>query len=506
VSLFLFALFASSCGAPADRLGPFARWEKIEISFPGPDSVGLGEPNPFTLPFDVVFTGPDDRSYTVPGFYDGDGRGGLDGNVWKVRFSADRNGIWTYQTQSPDSRLDAKTGQFEVTDPPSQAPEFYRKGRLEYVDQPYLKFREGGYWLKAGADEPENLLGKAFGLDDWASKKRQIDYLAETGINSIYVMTHTLDGDENDVWPWIGQSPEEAKKRSDRYDVAKLERWREFFEYLQGKGIVIQLVLEDDSAWAGYDHARYYREIIARFGYLPAIYFNFGEEHNENYSLEDAIRYMKLLGDIDPYDHPRAIHNVRVPTAEYIDSAELQLTSIQTDPKSPAALNQLAVDWREACRKRNKRSLVVSFDEARPADDRKSWWSVYMGGGIWESLVYVPKGYLAVEPAWKQLAAAKSFMETLPFERMFPTNHLVTKGNAFCLALHGEVYALYLPAGGTVEVDLAAGEDNRYRAEWFDPRSGEFQPEADSRTVTGGRQQFQSPDRQDWALRIMRAG
>lgn len=458
----------------------------------------LGEPNPFAVPFDVMFTGPEGGDYLVPGFYDGDGQGGLDGNVWKVRFSAGTNGAWSWRSRSTEPRLDGVAGRFEVLDPPADAPEFYRAGRLEYVNERYLKFREGGYWLKAGADEPENLLGTAFG--DWAGKKRQIDHLAAAGINSVYIMTHNLDGDLQDVWPWAGATQEEAKRNPDRFDVARLEQWRDLFEYIQSKGIVIQLVLEDDSAWTGHDYARYYREIIARFGYLPAVYFNFCEEYNESHSLEDALGYMKLLAGIDPYNHPRAIHNVNLPAPAYVDSAVVQLASIQTDPSKPASLNRLAVDWFQAPLARRQRPMVVSFDEARPAGDRRSWWSVFMGGGIWESLVSVDESYAEFDAVWRELHLARAFMESLPFERMFPANHVLRRGRAFCLARPGVIYALYLPSGGAIEVDLVAG--NRYRARWYDPRGPEAEPWREAVTIDGGRQALEAPDTRDWAVRI----
>jgi hypothetical protein len=231
---------------------------------------------------------------------------------------------------------------------------------------------------------------------------------------------------------------------------------------------------------------------------LPALYFNFCEEYNERYSLDDALRYMQMLGDVDPYGHPRAIHNVRAPDPAYIDSPHVQATSIQTTPSSPAALNRLAVEWWQAPLARNRRPLVVSFDEARPAEDRRSWWSAYLGGAIWESYVPVEKGYASVEPAWRELAATRAFLEPLPVETMVPANHLVRSGAAFCLAAPGEVYALYLPEGGEVEVELTGG--NQYRARWFDPRSGN--PQAWYKAGT----RFRAPDLRDWALLIEKTG
>ena len=41
----------------------------------------------------------------------------------------------------------------------------------------------------------------------------------------------------------------------------------------------------------------------------------------------------------------------------------------------------------------------------------------------------------------------------------------------YCFAKPDEVYLVYLPKGGTAELDLA-GAAGRFRLEWFDPRKG----------------------------------
>lgn len=490
-TLLLPALVFVACGGPSQN----HRWETVELAFSGPASQSLGVDNPFAIRLDVLFRSPDNREVPVPGFYAGDGAGGPDGDVWQVRFSADQNGRWTYRTDSDHPSLDGIEGDFNVVDPRPDAPDFYRWGRLEYVGEPYLKFRDGDYWVKAGADDPENILGAAMG--DWTSKRKQIDYLVEKGINSIYVMTHNLDGDSNDVWPWIGATSEEAKARPDRFDIAKLEHWRDFFVYLQQSSVALYMILEDDSAWTGYDRPAYYREMVARFGDLPVLYFNAGEEANENYSLDESIEHIKLLASIDPYDHPRAIHNVRTPTAKYIDAEELSLTSIQTWPTSPQRLNELGVAWAEACLARGKRPLVVNFDEARPAEDRRSVWAVYMARGVWEPIVYSPDAFMIHEPLWTELAAARRFVESLPFAEMFPANRLLSSGEGFCFAKPGKAYGVYLPAGGAAALEAPNGF---YDIAWYDPREGRFLEEQEAEA---SRLELTAPDDQDWAVRVL---
>ena len=496
----------------------FAKWSTVELAFTGPDSQARGTPNPFAIPFDVVFTDPDGKQYRVAGFYDGDGSGGENGNVWKVRFSAPIEGTWEYSTVSPEGRLDARTGWFVVTGIPAAAKGFWKWGRLEYTGTPqngirYLKFRDGPYWLKAGCDDPENFLGRYRNYNTLAKRKAAVDYLAQRGINSLYIMTHNIDGDDRDVWPWLGGTAKEAKANSGkdaRFDIAKLQQWRELFDHMQTRGVVPYLILEDDSAWNRYDHERYWREIIARFGYLPALVFNLGEEHNENYRLRDSLAMARRFKEPDPYGHPLGIHNVNRASDEYVDSRQVDLTSIQTgQPGRPPAVrfavehNRIAVEWIKRCRSRGRRVLVVNFDEGRPELDRRSWWSAYLGGGVWEAHVPEPydRPHSAWQTTWTQLGGTRRFIESLPFWEMQPRNDLVTGGNAFCLAQPPEAYALYLPGGGTISVDLAP--NTRYSCAWWNPANGQdgrFQNEHD---VAGGRQSFTAPAKGDWALRVV---
>jgi len=495
------------------RLSQCARWATLEIALQGPDCQSRGKPNPFGILVDAVFTGPGNRRFKVPGFYEGDGRGGPDGNVWKVRFSPDAPGKWIVATQSPNELLDNYRGVFLVTDPSEDAPGFYRWGRLGAVGTAadgirYLKFRDGPYWLKAGCDDPENFLGRFRNYDTPEKRRSTVDYLAAKGINSMYMMTHNIGGDDNDVWPWLGNTPKEAKSYATadvRFDIARLAEWRALFEYMQSKGVVPYLVLEDDSAWHGYDHARYYREMIARFGDLPAVMFNVNEEHNEHYKLAEALDFMRQLEAIDPYGHPRGIHNVNRPSDPYVDASQVDFTSIQTTGSDPLAHNALAIEWIERCRRRGKRVLMVGFDEGRPEEDRRAWWSAYLGGGVWEAHVRKPydRPMKAWGTLWTELGGTRAFMESLPFWEMEPRNDLVTAGNAFCLAAPGQAYALYLPQGGTVIVQLAPNAE--YTAAWWNPtnsRNGRFQ---DPTRISGGRQQFPAPTNADWALRILRA-
>ena len=132
-------------------------YETVEIELSGPGSVGMGTPNPFMIDVDVTFSGPESQTYTIPGFYDGDGSGGMDGDIWKARFVPDSAGTWTYSSSSSEPSLDGESGSFEVTGGqacqaylPGGLPDLPCVGRLEYVGDHFLKFKNGTYWLKGG--------------------------------------------------------------------------------------------------------------------------------------------------------------------------------------------------------------------------------------------------------------------------------------------------------------------------------------------------------------------
>ncbi|MBI4664077.1 MAG: DUF4038 domain-containing protein [Verrucomicrobia bacterium] len=99
------------------------------------------------------------------------------------------------------------------------------------------------------------------------------------------------------------------------------------------------------------------------------------------------------------------------------------------------------------------------------------------------------------EGAAAQLGALHDFFTALPFWRMQPFAG-VTDGAA-ALAETGQVYAVYLPQGGSATVDLA-GAPGSFAARWFNPRTAAFGEEF--RIPGGSRPRLDAPDTKDWAL------
>ena len=72
--------------------------------------------NPFAeVGLGAVFTSPNGRQVNFIGFFDGDGKGGQDGNVWKQRFMPDETGTWSYAITFSDGSP-GRSGQFECVE------------------------------------------------------------------------------------------------------------------------------------------------------------------------------------------------------------------------------------------------------------------------------------------------------------------------------------------------------------------------------------------------------
>ncbi|WP_442508117.1 DUF5060 domain-containing protein [Novipirellula sp. SH528] len=477
----------------------FVVWHPLSLSFSGPLAAETDDnPNPFLdYRLQVQFVGPSGQTYDVPGFFDGDGRGGEAGNQWTANFTPDEAGQWTYQASlrrgsniavslEPDAgepvSLDGDTGAITVKPRVRSAPGYLKWGRLEYAGGHYLKFRDGPYWIRGGADSPENFLAYE-GFDNTPVSHRYADHvsdwregdpdwddgsgkaiigalnsLAEQRVNSIYFLTMNVGGDGDDVWPWSGKPARKGSPKDDNrnFDLSKLRQWNTVFSHAQHRGINLHFVFNEaevankkelDDGELGVERKLYYREMIARFGHHNALSWNLCEEYNIGFDLgPERIRsFADYVKAVDPYDHPISVHSAHDPLAALkftFGDTRFSLTSIQLNRRR---IDTLVEDFREATAKTG-RPLPISMDEFvldvgqkeswkpfdRPALHRKQKiWPTLMSGG---QIEFILEDLLGTESfktpqrieLWKSLAIARTFMEDhLPFWEMQPADELV---------------------------------------------------------------------------------
>lgn len=555
----LFAALGSvSLSASAARVqGQLAKWHPIELDFTGPlMSEADDDDNPFLdYRLEVELTSPTGSVYTVAGFFAGDGQGNGRGDQWRARFSADAIGQWHYRAElrqgheiavSLDAQagralaLDGAAGSFDIAAAPQDAPAFLRQGRLEYVGEHYLKFRDGPFWIKGGTDSPENLLGFA-GIDgtfdqggidrdflhdfsahraDWrdgdplfahastgADSRGLIgalNYLAEQGVNSIYFLPMNLGGDGQDTYPFIGA----ANTRYDKthYDISKLYQWNQVLAHAQEQGIALNIVLSEteienerwlDNGELGVERRLFFRELVARFGYLLAVKWNLGEEND--FPRVELDKHADYLQAIDWSGKPIAVHthiNQFYRYGEIVGDPRYQATSIQYEPQFAG---QFVEQWRSNSANTGHR-WVVDMDEntnglgsndANVNERRKQvlYDVLFSGGNIEWYFGYYPQplggdvdagNFRLRETMWRQMRYAREMMQDeLPFWRMQPADSLISGeadnyGGAEVFALANQAYAIYLPASNGNEQLNLSGVQGLYRQRWFDPRTGQM--------------------------------
>lgn len=430
--------------------------------------------------------------------------------------------------------FDGATGAFTIEPTDKTAPDFRGRGLLQYVGQRYLQFAHTKtYFLKGGADSPENFLayedfdgtydtdglakeGEASGgkflhtyrphVEDWRpgdpiwrnGKGRGIigalNYLASKGMNSVYFLTYNLNGgDGRDVWMWT--SPTERY----RFDCSKLDQWEIVFSHMDKLGLMLHVVTQETENDQGLDEGNlglqrrlYYRELIARFAHHPAVVWNLGEENTN--TTEQQKAFARYFHETDPYDHPVVCHTypgqynrVYAPLLGY---EWFEGPSLQTNDTHAQTLKWVTLSAEAG------RPWVVCLDEIGPShtgvkpDNDDYWhdevrtrhlWGNLMAGGAgveWYFGYNYPHNDLNCESwhsrdhMWDLTRYALEFFHNwLPFASMMPHDELTTAEDDYCLADPGKVYAVYLPAGGSPELDL--GESTAtFEIRWFDPRHG----------------------------------
>lgn len=533
--------------------GPMQQWHPVTLIFDGPETNEISTPNPFLdYRLNVTFSRGGKR-YVVPGYYAADGEAAhtsaTAGSTWRVHFVPDETGRWEYAVSfrvGPELALssdpeagtpaafDGERGTFTVSATDKLAPDLRAKGMLRHGGERYLQFAHTKeYFIKGGADSPENLLayadfdgtfdtapltreGEAVGDEfihryephvtdwqqgdpTWQNGKGKgligaLNYLASKGMNSVYFITYNIDGgDGKDVWPWIDPA------NRFRFDCSKLDQWDIVFSHMDKLGLMLHVVTQEqendqglDGGELGPERRMYYRELIARFGHHLALVWNLGEENTNTDAQRKA--FCEYIRDVDPYDHPIVCHTfpgqydeVYAPLLgyEHFDGPSLQTNDT----------HRQTLKWLDASQAAG-RQWFVCLDEIGPAhtgvkpdnDDRmhdavrkKHLWGNLMAGGAGVEWYFGYRfahndlnceNWRSREHMWDLTRYALEFFRGhLPFARMSHHDELTSAEDDYCFAEPGRVYAIYLTNGGTTDLDLGSSTD-AFRIRWFNPREG----------------------------------
>jgi len=428
----------NGCIPPASHSieGELKTWHTITISFEGPRVSEQDQPNPFLSYSLMVEFSCEGDTFLVPGYFAADGNASetsaAEGNIWQVRFKPHREGAWSFRasfreghnisisddpTAGEPLAFDGVEGSIEVEPSDKTGRDFRAHGRLQYVNDRYLRFAGSGeYFLKGGADSPENFLayhqfdGTRYGgnhtrrmgednpnadlhryephVRDWTPgdplwKENMgkgiigaLNYLASEGMNSVYMLTMNVMGDGEDVWPWTD------REERYRFDVSKLDQWEIVFGHMEKLGIMMHLVLQETENECLLDVGRldvqrklYLRELIARYGHHLAVTWNIGEENGPTgwspvgQTVQDRKAMMSFIKRTHPYGCFVVVHTHSTDPDHtgliepFLGFEDLDGPSLQLSP--PSLVHDYTRKWIDRSRSSGK-PWVVCSDELGP--------------------------------------------------------------------------------------------------------------------------------------------
>ena len=308
--LALIGIASAASSAPTVE-----RWGVYEVALKGPTNG-----NPF---LDVRFAARFAQGYDsveVPGFYDGDG-------IYRVRFSPEKLGTWSYETISGTAELSGKTGEFIVTKPSGA-----NHGPVRVANTFHFAYADGTPYKQLGTTcyvwthQPQAL------------QEQTLKTLATSPFNKlrmcVFPKRYTWNTNEPAMYPFEGQPR--------NFDTARFNP--EFFQHfeqrildLQKLGIEADVILlhpYDDGAW-GFDRMtaveddRYLRYVVARLAAYRNVWWSLANEYDfmKFKTEDDWERIGQLVSGSDPFHRLLGIHNGKIifnQTRPWITHASIQ--------------------------------------------------------------------------------------------------------------------------------------------------------------------------------------
>ena len=583
---FYTVVLAGVTGAcfAAQVSGELKKWHKVTLIFDGPNTSETAEPNPFLCyRLNVTFThDATGKSYLVPGYYAADGDAANtsagSGKKWRVHFAPPQTGRWEYtvsfrkgknvavseETSAGEGAgfMDGERGSVRVGPTDKTGRDMRAKGLLQYIGKHHLRFAETGeYFLKCGADAPENFLAyKDFDGDfkkdghkdnlikDWGPHIKDwkqgdptwqkgrgkgiigaINYLAAQGMNVFSFLPMNIAGDDRNVFPYLNYDERE------RIDCSRMDQWAIVFEhgnnmgmYLHFKTMETENELLLDKGDLGPQRKLYYRELIARFGHNLALNWNLGEEIN-NATHEQKAAWADYFWTHDPYQHHIVIHNMGDPHYDLLGNAsKLTGFSLQTSRSDFSQVHRRTRDyidrsvaagkpWVVACDEPGDASHGLITDAEDPTRDnarKNGLWGNIMAGGAgveWYFGYQHPHSDLTCqdfrtrEKMWTQCRYALAFFRKyeIPFWEMKCEDEMTASGDDYVLCKANELYLVYLKHGGKIEIGVGSG---KFDYGWFNPRTADGLDGLLERGSVDGRVEMTAPDTNDWLLVIRGRG
>ncbi len=439
--------------------------------------------NPFdTYLLKLEVTDPDGNSFTLDGFYDGDGFGGQDGAVWKARLCPYMTGTWSWRTivgDEPDSGLNGRHGQFVCVEG-TDLGGLVRDGRYFRFQSGIHVFLQGNFLDFIGGLVPPSshtFMSELVGDENRdALLARQYDTHAANKINVYFANKGDYGGVS--VTPWVGTGDANDKSRMD------LARWKRYDNHLlsfkQNNMFAEMWFFADDSNFGALPEAdknRLFRYAMARTSAFTHTLYVIALEWGEGWTETMVNRAGDYLQAHNPWNRLLSVHN----HTDWPFSGQSWPDFIATqcgndcDAYGTNRLARLMHANEELPHLSEEYGILFSDSDARL---RANVWASFLGGA-------------AGGGTGSDIRSFFRFLNQsrIPFWRMEDANDLLADGDRgsakFCLAESGHHYLVYTTSG-SFTLDVNGSELSGY---WFDPTDpdGDLGP---SFAVAAGSQTF----------------
>ncbi len=494
------------------------QWQPHDFSF----AAKVDAPNPFMVALSATATGPDGKTLTLPGFFDGDG-------TWKVRISPTAEGEWSLVTKSDIKELDGQTATFTCVK--NTNPNVHGLLRVGQTHPHHFIFEDGtrfflqGYeydWLWAlDTDKP--------GLP---TVKKTLDLIAKHGFNYVIINSYAHDTKwcagntaADDYGPppmyaWEGnnESPDHS-----RMNLAFWKHYDQVIAALNERGIQAHMLMKVYNKQVNWPERRSDEEklfltwLVARYAAFPNIVWDFSKEAHNEKDVAYKQDWLKHLRDLDPYGHLTTVHDddKANDSGAYDDLTDFRTDQHHGNEKGDATSknsNRVGGNHEKILFQRARRAWPVANVESdyecgpggvndktfggaqAPEQMIATLWDIAMAGGYtayyytytaWDVIrpLDVPRGYAMMKHFG-------DFWRATDYWMLEPADNLVSTG--WCIATPGSEYVVFQNKAQPFTLEIV-GAKAALKAEWFHPHTGQ---RSDAGTLTNGTASLTPPA--DW--------
>ncbi len=454
---------------------------------------------------DAEFTAPSGKKTKFWGFYDGDGKGGQEGDVWKLRFLPTEVGTYRYTYAWSDGTPGGQ-GMFACVS------EGAGKGILRaYASNPR--------WLSWNGADPVMLrsyyVGRLTHTDLPWSIQNVYQPLLERGYNQVQFIGSLYGYDDKG----LRDAPSGRAPNAGRGYNVNLAGWRNaesHFQWLNDHDITVHhwtglgIGRKDEwQNWSADEKEFHIRYILSRLAPMANQCWGYWWE------VQAPDDFLELLDRYDPWDHLRGGQNVKdeisfaqpkytwmnqsegstLFTPEQFHARALALWD-RLSPKMPLVMNETLM-WHS-----NPKQGEVSDVTLR----RLAWAATTAGASfVWnwagtettKEWAYASKMFESSADEWLDILY-DAFDNEVEMGPLVPADQLLSdssSGPTWVMSGGGQ-YLVFAQDGGSFTLDVDKGE---YQQIWIDARAGKKQ--AGSLKASGGPMRFTAPDTaSDWAL------